>query len=131
MQFFRTLNISVTDKSKIYMLTNWLLNSSNSMPNTSVILTFFSLHYFSSGKDKKSVWTEHKAPDGRIYFYNTATRQSSWEKPDILKTPAEVCLFILKLLFLIILYFKKLLCLREKSQIFILIDVMFSSPEQK
>ncbi|XP_045602652.1 pre-mRNA-processing factor 40 homolog A isoform X3 [Procambarus clarkii] len=43
-------------------------------------------------KDKKSVWTEHKAPDGRIYFYNTVTRQSSWEKPDELKTPAELLL---------------------------------------
>jgi pre-mRNA-processing factor 40 len=29
----------------------------------------------------KTDWTEHKAPDGRIYFYNTATRQSAWEKP--------------------------------------------------
>lgn len=43
-------------------------------------------------KEKKSVWTEHKAPDGRIYFYNTVTRQSSWEKPDELKTPAELLL---------------------------------------
>ncbi|MCL4120370.1 UNVERIFIED_CONTAM: hypothetical protein GTU68_008249 [Idotea baltica] len=43
-------------------------------------------------KDKKSVWTEHKAPDGRTYFYNTLTRQSSWEKPDDLKTSAELML---------------------------------------
>ncbi|XP_042206058.1 pre-mRNA-processing factor 40 homolog A-like isoform X2 [Homarus americanus] len=43
-------------------------------------------------KDKKSVWTEHKAPDGRVYFYNTLTRQSSWEKPDELKTSAELLL---------------------------------------
>ncbi|XP_066990586.1 pre-mRNA-processing factor 40 homolog A-like isoform X1 [Macrobrachium rosenbergii] len=43
-------------------------------------------------KEKKNVWTEHKAPDGRIYFYNTVTRQSSWEKPDELKTPAELLL---------------------------------------
>ncbi|XP_013421515.1 pre-mRNA-processing factor 40 homolog A [Lingula anatina] len=39
---------------------------------------------------KKSNWTEHKAPDGRTYFYNATTKQSSWEKPDELKTPAEV-----------------------------------------
>ena len=38
----------------------------------------------------KETWTEHKAPDGRTYFYNAATRQSSWEKPDPLKTPAEL-----------------------------------------
>ena len=34
-------------------------------------------------------WTEHKAPDGRIYYYNNITKQSAWEKPDLLKTPAE------------------------------------------
>ncbi|XP_034351877.1 pre-mRNA-processing factor 40 homolog A isoform X7 [Arvicanthis niloticus] len=37
----------------------------------------------------KSMWTEHKSPDGRTYYYNTETKQSTWEKPDDLKTPAE------------------------------------------
>lgn len=39
---------------------------------------------------QKSVWTEHKSLDGKIYFYNTETKQSTWEKPDELKSPAEV-----------------------------------------
>ena len=30
-------------------------------------------------------WSEHKAPDGRTYYYNSVTKQSSWEKPDALK----------------------------------------------
>uniref|UniRef100_A0A672V206 Pre-mRNA-processing factor 40 homolog A n=1 Tax=Strigops habroptila TaxID=2489341 RepID=A0A672V206_STRHB len=38
---------------------------------------------------KSSTWTEHKSPDGRTYYYNTETKQSTWEKPDDLKTPAE------------------------------------------
>ncbi|XP_062861741.1 pre-mRNA-processing factor 40 homolog A isoform X2 [Trichomycterus rosablanca] len=38
---------------------------------------------------KKSVWTEHKSVDGKIYYYNTETKQSTWEKPDELKSPAE------------------------------------------
>ncbi|XP_030066333.1 pre-mRNA-processing factor 40 homolog A isoform X2 [Microcaecilia unicolor] len=38
---------------------------------------------------QKSVWTEHKSPDGRTYFYNIETKQSTWEKPDELKTPTE------------------------------------------
>ncbi|KAK3592975.1 hypothetical protein CHS0354_023197 [Potamilus streckersoni] len=42
--------------------------------------------------EKKSVWTEHKAPDGRTYYYNNVTKQSSWEKPDDLKTKAELML---------------------------------------
>ncbi|MEW5316690.1 MAG: hypothetical protein WDW38_008043 [Sanguina aurantia] len=32
------------------------------------------------GKLKKD-WTEHIAPDKRKYFYNTVTKQSSWERP--------------------------------------------------
>uniref|UniRef100_A0A8C5ADF6 PRP40 pre-mRNA processing factor 40 homolog A n=1 Tax=Gadus morhua TaxID=8049 RepID=A0A8C5ADF6_GADMO len=41
----------------------------------------------SSGK--KSVWTEHKSLDAKTYYYNTETKQSTWEKPDDLKSPAE------------------------------------------
>ena len=39
-----------------------------------------------------SDWTKHEAPDGRTYFYNKKTRESKWEKPDILKTGAELLL---------------------------------------
>lgn len=38
-------------------------------------------------------WSEHKSPDGRIYYYNSITKQSSWEKPDELKTVIEVSFF--------------------------------------
>ncbi|KAL4857085.1 Pre-mRNA-processing protein 40A [Chlorella vulgaris] len=41
------------------------------------------------GGAAKPDWTEHTAPDGRKYFYNARTKQSSWEKPDELKTPQE------------------------------------------
>lgn len=37
-------------------------------------------------------WTEHKSPDGRVYFYNTVTKQSVWEKPDDLKSSTELLL---------------------------------------
>ncbi|XP_049868561.1 pre-mRNA-processing factor 40 homolog A isoform X2 [Pectinophora gossypiella] len=39
--------------------------------------------------NQSSPWSEHKSPDGRIYYYNSVTKQSLWEKPDDLKTPAE------------------------------------------
>ncbi|CAM9600346.1 unnamed protein product [Lampetra fluviatilis] len=39
---------------------------------------------------KKSLWTEHKSPDGRTYFYNSDTKQSTWEKPLELKSPGEM-----------------------------------------
>ena len=47
---------------------------------------------------KDTPWTEHKAPDGRTYFYNTETKQSSWQKPDDLKSEAEVTAAALMLL---------------------------------
>ncbi|KAL8165977.1 hypothetical protein V2J09_007476, partial [Rumex salicifolius] len=39
-----------------------------------------------------SDWQEHTSADGRRYYYNKKTRQSSWEKPLELMTPIEVCL---------------------------------------
>ena len=45
-----------------------------------------------STEANKETWTEHKAPDGRTYYYNAANRQSAWEKPDSLKSPAELML---------------------------------------
>ncbi|KAH9924721.1 uncharacterized protein B0H18DRAFT_1085405 [Fomitopsis serialis] len=36
-----------------------------------------------------NVWTEHRNPEGRTYWFNTGTRESVWEKPDDLKTPFE------------------------------------------
>lgn len=42
--------------------------------------------------EKKSLWTEHKAPDGRTYYYNSISKESRWEKPDELKSHAELML---------------------------------------
>ena len=34
---------------------------------------------------KASEWTEHKAPDGRFYYYHAKKSESVWEKPQALK----------------------------------------------
>jgi hypothetical protein len=48
-------------------------------------------HLFSAQEKKPATaWTEHKAPDGRMYYYNNDTKVSSWQKPDELKSNAEV-----------------------------------------
>ncbi|KAJ3283019.1 PRP40 pre-mRNA processing factor 40, partial [Blyttiomyces sp. JEL0837] len=39
-----------------------------------------------------SKWTAHTQADGKVYYFNTATGQSTWEKPDELKTPLEKAL---------------------------------------
>jgi len=36
-----------------------------------------------------SGWTEHKAPDGRTYYFHKAKGVSAWEKPDEMKTEQE------------------------------------------
>ncbi|KAJ1654791.1 U1 snRNP protein [Dispira simplex] len=36
-----------------------------------------------------SIWKEYKTPEGRVYFYNTSTKNTTWEKPDELKTSEE------------------------------------------
>ncbi|CAG0881360.1 unnamed protein product [Cyprideis torosa] len=38
---------------------------------------------------KGSTWKEYKAEDGKPYYFNELTRESSWEKPKELMTPAE------------------------------------------
>jgi len=59
------------------------------------VLNLFLFEHFimsdkkANGSGNQEKWTEHTAPDGRIYYYNTATKQSSWEKPDCLKSEAE------------------------------------------
>uniref|UniRef100_A0A914BYC1 Uncharacterized protein n=1 Tax=Acrobeloides nanus TaxID=290746 RepID=A0A914BYC1_9BILA len=39
--------------------------------------------------NEPSVWSEHKTQDNRVYYYNRITKQSSWTKPDELKTTEE------------------------------------------
>ena len=35
-------------------------------------------------------WREHLSQDGRKFYYNLITKESTWEKPDILKSPEEL-----------------------------------------
>ncbi|KMS99697.1 hypothetical protein BVRB_1g021310 [Beta vulgaris subsp. vulgaris] len=42
-----------------------------------------------TSQQSSSDWQEHTTPDGRRYYYNKKTKQSSWEKPSELMTPLE------------------------------------------
>lgn len=37
-----------------------------------------------------AVWQEHRTPDGRLYYYNAATKVTQWTKPEEMMTAAEV-----------------------------------------
>merc|ERR1719199_1509759 len=39
---------------------------------------------------KTTEWTEHKAADGRTYYYKASTNESTWDKPDDLKSAEEL-----------------------------------------
>ncbi|OAQ72147.1 formin binding protein (FNB3) [Pochonia chlamydosporia 170] len=41
------------------------------------------------GGPAAAAWQEHHTPDGRAYYYNSATKVTQWTKPDDLMTPAE------------------------------------------
>ncbi|KAM4088621.1 hypothetical protein ACJW30_07G085100 [Castanea mollissima] len=43
----------------------------------------------SSTREASTDWIEHTSADGRRYYFNKRTRQSSWEKPLELMTPIE------------------------------------------
>jgi hypothetical protein len=40
-----------------------------------------------------SNWIAHTQSDGKVYYFNKITNQSTWDKPDELKTPLEVRLY--------------------------------------
>lgn len=45
------------------------------------------------GSTTMSEWSEHKTPEGKIYYYNRVKKISLWSKPDELKTADEVKYF--------------------------------------
>ncbi|KRY00071.1 Pre-mRNA-processing factor 40 -like protein A, partial [Trichinella pseudospiralis] len=56
-------------------------------PTIPVMLLILSLTHI-----QESIWSEHRAPDGRYFYYNKETKQSSWIKPNELKSHTELLL---------------------------------------
>ena len=46
------------------------------------------------------LWTEHRAPDGRLYYYNSKAGESVWEKPQAMKDLESTFFFLTFLYFL-------------------------------
>lgn len=39
-------------------------------------------------------WREYPSVDGKLYYHNVLTNETTWEKPDELKSVEEVCGFV-------------------------------------
>ncbi|KAL1534229.1 pre-mRNA-processing protein 40A-like [Salvia divinorum] len=61
-------------------------SSSQAFPTTATVPAVNGL---SVAQQSTSDWQEYDAADGRRYYYNKSTKQSSWEKPLELMTPLE------------------------------------------
>lgn len=51
----------------------------------------------SLGAAAVSEWTEYKTADGKTYYYNNRTLESTWEKPQELKDKGTSGVFLLAL----------------------------------
>ncbi|KAG8045070.1 hypothetical protein GUJ93_ZPchr0008g13208 [Zizania palustris] len=58
-------------------------------PGQQAVSSSATLPSINSAESSSSDWQEHASADGKKYYYNKKTRQSSWEKPAELMTPLE------------------------------------------
>lgn len=46
------------------------------------------------GADPASVWQEFTSPDGRKYYFNAQTQETTWDKPQALKDKEGMLSFL-------------------------------------
>ena len=67
---------------RIFVSQYWPLNA----PTKTLTMNGFAPTY----GQPPTVWQEHRTPEGRAYFYNSATKETTWTKPEEMMSPAEV-----------------------------------------
>lgn len=57
-------------------------------PDKFQLIFIYSFPFF---KIEKSIWKEYKTPEGKLYYYNTQTKTTTWIKPAALQqTPGII-----------------------------------------
>ncbi|KRZ16972.1 Pre-mRNA-processing factor 40 -like protein B [Trichinella pseudospiralis] len=82
-QFLNHINTSVTPTIPVNIHSSVGTTANNVLD----VLLVLSLTHI-----QESIWSEHRAPDGRYFYYNKETKQSSWIKPNELKSHTELLL---------------------------------------
>ncbi|OUC48642.1 FF domain protein [Trichinella nativa] len=77
-QFLNHINTSVTPSVPVNIHSSVCTTANSVLDGSSTV--------------KESIWSEHRAPDGRYFYYNRETKQSSWIKPNELKSHTELLL---------------------------------------
>ncbi|ETN74819.1 FF domain protein, partial [Necator americanus] len=64
------------------------VNSESPQTHTATTQSQRSTPTTSSSSSSNVIWKEYKTPEGRAYYYNTVTKETTWTKPEALNTPA-------------------------------------------
>ncbi|KRY43093.1 WW domain-containing protein [Trichinella spiralis] len=87
-QFLNHINTSVTPSVPVNIHSSVCTTANSVLDGSSTVKCC--LLFRSSIQE--SIWSEHRAPDGRYFYYNRETKQSSWIKPNELKSHTELLL---------------------------------------
>jgi len=87
---FKNAKISTFDYQRIKHFSGRKPHSFAAHPTDSVHVVICTTIAMNGFNGPAPVWQEYRSPDGRVYYYNSATKATQWTKPEEMMTAAEV-----------------------------------------